>query len=58
MRIALLTRRFDSAGGGTERDLIVTAECLRAAGHQITVFADEIRGAGGDWNVELSLIHI
>ena len=51
MRIALLTRRFDSAGGGTERDLIVTAECLRAAGHQVTIFADEIRGATGDWNV-------
>ena len=30
MRIALLTRRFDSAGGGTERDLIVTANaCAR-----------------------------
>ena len=51
MRIALLTRRFDSAGGGTERDLIVTANCLRAAGHQITIFADEIRGATGDWEV-------
>ena len=51
MRIALLTRRFDSAGGGTERDLIVTAECLRAAGHQITIFADEIRGDHGDWKV-------
>src|SRR5260370_15793785 len=51
MRIALLTRRFDSAGGGTERDLIVTAEWLRAAGHQITIFADEIRGAGRDWKV-------
>ncbi|MFZ0678727.1 glycosyltransferase family 4 protein [Candidatus Binatus sp.] len=51
MRIALLTRRFDSAGGGTERDLIVTAECLRAAGHQVTIFADEIRGATGDWDV-------
>ena len=51
MRIALLTRRFDSAGGGTERDLIVTANCLRAAGHQVTIFADEIRGATGDWNV-------
>jgi UDP-glucose:(heptosyl)LPS alpha-1,3-glucosyltransferase len=51
MRIALLTRRFDSAGGGTERDLIVTAECLRAAGHRVTIFADEIRGATGDWNV-------
>ena len=51
MRIALLTRRFDSAGGGTERDLIVTADCLRAAGHRITIFADEIRGATGDWDV-------
>ncbi len=51
MRIALLTRRFDSAGGGTERDLIVTANCLRAAGHQITIFADEIRGATGGWDV-------
>jgi UDP-glucose:(heptosyl)LPS alpha-1,3-glucosyltransferase len=51
MRIALLTRRFDSAGGGTERDLIVTAQGLRAAGHQVTIFADEIRGATGDWDV-------
>jgi UDP-glucose:(heptosyl)LPS alpha-1,3-glucosyltransferase len=51
MRIALLTRRFDSAGGGTERDLIVTANCLRAAGHQVTIFADQIRGATGAWNV-------
>ena len=51
MRIALLTRRFDSVGGGTERDLIVTANCLRAAGHQIRIFADEIRGATGDWDV-------
>jgi UDP-glucose:(heptosyl)LPS alpha-1,3-glucosyltransferase len=51
MRIALLTRRFDSVGGGTERDLIVTANCLRAAGHEITIFADEIRGATGDWDV-------
>jgi UDP-glucose:(heptosyl)LPS alpha-1,3-glucosyltransferase len=51
MRVALLTRRFDSVGGGTERDLIVTAKCLRAAGHEISIFADEIRGATGDWNV-------
>ena len=51
MRIALLTRRFDSAGGGTERDLIITAEYLRAAGHQITIFADEIRGATGEWDI-------
>ncbi len=51
MRIAILTRRFDSAGGGTERDLIVTAQGLSAAGHQITIFADEIRAATGDWDV-------
>jgi len=51
MRIALLTRRFDSAGGGTERDLIVTAQGLRAAGHQLSIFADEIRGATGGWEV-------
>jgi UDP-glucose:(heptosyl)LPS alpha-1,3-glucosyltransferase len=51
MRIALLTRRFDNAGGGTERDLVVTANCLRAAGHQISIFADEIRGATGEWDV-------
>ena len=55
MRIALLTRRFDASGGGTERDLIVTADCLRAAGHQVTIFADEIRGDGAasrdDWKV-------
>src|SRR5271168_3394555 len=51
MRIAILTRRFDSAGGGTERDLIVTAQGLRAAGHDVTIFANEIRGATGDWDV-------
>ena len=44
MRIALLTRRFDPGGGGTERDLIVTAQCLRAAGHEVTIFAREVRG--------------
>jgi len=51
MHIALLTRRFDSAGGGTERDLIVTAKGLRAAGHEVSIFADEIRSAPGDWKV-------
>ncbi len=51
MRIALLTRRFDAVGGGTERDLIVTAECLRAAGHQVSIFADEIRSDDGRWRV-------
>ena len=45
MRIALLSRRFDPHGGGTERDLIITAECLSAAGHEVTIFAREVRGA-------------
>jgi UDP-glucose:(heptosyl)LPS alpha-1,3-glucosyltransferase len=44
MRIALLARRFDPEGGGTERDLILTAECLRRGGHQVTIYADQIRG--------------
>lgn len=51
MRIALLTRRFDPHGGGTERDLIVTAGCLRAAGHEITIFAREVRGLSQDFKV-------
>ncbi|MDO8433174.1 MAG: glycosyltransferase family 4 protein [Candidatus Binatus sp.] len=51
MRIALVARRFDTAGGGTERDLIITAEILRAAGHEITILADEVRSATGDWRV-------
>jgi UDP-glucose:(heptosyl)LPS alpha-1,3-glucosyltransferase len=51
MRIALLARRFDAAGGGTERDLIVTAELLRAAGHEITILAGDVRSATGDWQV-------
>jgi UDP-glucose:(heptosyl)LPS alpha-1,3-glucosyltransferase len=44
MRIALLARRFDPEGGGTERDLMITAECLRRGGHQVAVYADQIRG--------------
>jgi UDP-glucose:(heptosyl)LPS alpha-1,3-glucosyltransferase len=44
MRIALLSRRFDHGGGGTERDLIVTAKCLIEAGHAVTIYAAEIRG--------------
>lgn len=51
MRIALLTRRFDSAGGGTERDLIVTAQCLAEAGHDITVYTAEARGPSQRWRV-------
>jgi UDP-glucose:(heptosyl)LPS alpha-1,3-glucosyltransferase len=51
MRIALLTRRFDPHGGGTERDMIVTAECLAAAGHNITIFTHELRGSSDRFQV-------
>ncbi len=51
MRIGLLTRRFDPHGGGTERDLIITADCLRAAGHEVTVFAREVRGESTNYKV-------
>ncbi len=51
MRIALLTRRFDPGGGGTERDLIITAECLRAAGYEVTIFAGEVRGEAKELKV-------
>ena len=51
MRIALLTRRFDPHGGGTERDLIITAQCLRTSGHAVTIFAREVRGASPDFKV-------
>lgn len=55
MRIALIARRFDPAGGGTERDLIVTAQCLVEAGHEVTVYTSEARGVSRDWRViELS----
>jgi UDP-glucose:(heptosyl)LPS alpha-1,3-glucosyltransferase len=47
MRIALINRRFDAAGGGTERDLLLTAEILADAGHEVTVYANEVRTAGG-----------
>jgi UDP-glucose:(heptosyl)LPS alpha-1,3-glucosyltransferase len=51
MRIGLIARRFDPAGGGTERDLIVTARCLAEAGHEVTVYTAEARGAPGRWRV-------
>src|SRR5438477_11538875 len=47
MRIALLTRRYDPVGGGTERDLTITAQCLQRGGHEISIYADEIRGETG-----------
>ena len=51
MRIALLTRRFDPHGGGTERDAIITADWLRAAGHEVTFFANEVRGPSREYTV-------
>jgi UDP-glucose:(heptosyl)LPS alpha-1,3-glucosyltransferase len=39
MRIALLTRRFNPAGGGTERDLIAAAQCLLGAGYDLRIYA-------------------
>jgi UDP-glucose:(heptosyl)LPS alpha-1,3-glucosyltransferase len=49
MRIALLTRRFDPHGGGTERDVIITAQWLRAVGHEVTMYAREVRGPAADF---------
>ena len=51
MRIALVSRRFDAVGGGTERDLLITARVLTAAGHQITIYADEVRSPCSDLRV-------
>jgi UDP-glucose:(heptosyl)LPS alpha-1,3-glucosyltransferase len=53
MRIALITRRFDLAGGGTERDLAITAEILSHAGHEITIYAAEMRGPLPRWSVKM-----
>jgi UDP-glucose:(heptosyl)LPS alpha-1,3-glucosyltransferase len=49
MRIALVTRRFDPAGGGTERDLSITARLLSQAGHHITIYAADLRVPSDDW---------
>jgi len=50
-RIALVARRFDPAGGGTERDLIITAQQLARRGHQIRIYALETRGRSADFDV-------
>src|SRR5579859_3208105 len=52
MRIALITRRFDPAGGGTERDLAITARILAHAGHRITIYAAQVRATAGEWTVQ------
>lgn len=51
MRIGLITRRFDPAGGGTERDLIITARILIEAGHEITIFAADNRAEPADLRI-------
>lgn len=50
-RIALVTRRFDAYGGGTERDLIITANCLARAGHQLAIYTLDARGSIHDLDV-------
>ncbi len=51
MRIALVTRRFDPAGGGTERDLTITAQILARAGHQVTIYAAETRAPSSEFPI-------
>ncbi|HZO83176.1 MAG TPA: glycosyltransferase family 4 protein [Candidatus Binataceae bacterium] len=51
MRLALIARRFDPAGGGTERDLLVTAEGLLRAGHEVTIYAAEVRKPTRRWRI-------
>jgi UDP-glucose:(heptosyl)LPS alpha-1,3-glucosyltransferase len=51
MHIALVTRRFDPAGGGTERDLAITARMLSHAGHRVTIHAAQVRASSAEWPV-------
>lgn len=51
MRIALIGRRFDPGGGGTERDLIITAGILARAGHEVSIYANEVRAHTPQWPV-------
>jgi len=39
MRIGMLVRRFDPAGGGTERDFASSARCLSRVGHEVRIYA-------------------
>jgi UDP-glucose:(heptosyl)LPS alpha-1,3-glucosyltransferase len=57
MRVALITRRFDPSGGGTERDLTVTAQYLREAGYQVVIYADEVRAEASSWAVHAVPTH-
>jgi UDP-glucose:(heptosyl)LPS alpha-1,3-glucosyltransferase len=45
MRIAMLVRRFDPAGGGTERDFAAAARCLADAGHEVRIYAARARAS-------------
>lgn len=49
MRIALVTRRFDPKGGGTERDLVITARLLSSAGHRVKIHPAELRASSNEW---------
>jgi UDP-glucose:(heptosyl)LPS alpha-1,3-glucosyltransferase len=51
MRIALLTRRFDPHGGGTERDVLVSAECIARGSHEVRIYANEVRGESQRFNI-------
>ncbi len=53
MRIALVTRRFDPEGGGTEHDLAITARILVQAGHRVTIYTAEIRSLSTEWPLRL-----
>lgn len=53
MRIALVARRFDPAGGGTERDLAITARILAGAGHRVAIYAEQVRGGADEWPIHL-----
>src|SRR5215467_5278109 len=48
MRIAMLVRRFDPAGGGTERDFAAAAHCLVRGGHEVRIYA--VRAAARSWH--------
>jgi UDP-glucose:(heptosyl)LPS alpha-1,3-glucosyltransferase len=51
MRLALIARRFDPGGGGTERDLLVTAQCLTRAGHEVTIYAAEVHATSAGFRI-------
>jgi UDP-glucose:(heptosyl)LPS alpha-1,3-glucosyltransferase len=48
MRVAMLVRRFDPAGGGTERDFAASAQCLLRAGYEVHIYA--ARAASASWH--------